>query len=550
MSLRERKVRIALLAVLLGLSQTALGGQVSTPRPSLAMVAGAVRGASGKPLAGATISLSGNGESKTTTTDAAGKFGFVSLPAGSYMVSVECPGFHSRSQSVALEAKQQMRLDFALTPSSATLPQSAASPSLGTMEFQDKPDFTVAGITDWTAAGGHGSDANLRASEALARDTRRMETEKAVGEPSMAQSGVSAESEGRLRAALANAPGSFSANHELGEFYFHSHRDREAVPLLDAAYRIEPGNFANAYDLARAYENSGELAQAREQVRRMLASGDGADLHRLLGDIDEQTKDPLAAVREYQRAAQMDSSEPNYFAWAEELLLHRAVQPAIEVFTKGASAYPSSERMLAGLGAALYAGGSYDAAAQQLCAASDLQPADPTPYIFLGKMEQAAPQPLPCVEEKLRRFLRDQPENAEANYDYAMALRKRERLSGETGSSQRIETMLEKALKIDPDFAQASLQLGILYSARRDFTKAVPAFKGALAADPNLAEAYFQLGQAYERTGNRAQAKQQLQAYERLRKTQAAAIEQQRREVQQFVVVLKGQPEISPKTEH
>jgi len=25
------------------------------------------------------------------------------------------------------------------------------------MEFQDKPNFTVAGITDWTAAGGHGA---------------------------------------------------------------------------------------------------------------------------------------------------------------------------------------------------------------------------------------------------------------------------------------------------------------------------------------------------------------------------------------------------------
>ncbi len=39
------------------------------------------------------------------------------------------------------------------------------------MEFADQPNFTVAGVTDWTAVGGHGSDASLRTSEALARET-------------------------------------------------------------------------------------------------------------------------------------------------------------------------------------------------------------------------------------------------------------------------------------------------------------------------------------------------------------------------------------------
>ena len=108
-----------------------------------------------------------------------------------------------------------------------------------------------------------------------------------------------------------------------------------------------------------------------------------------------------AAVHEYERAAQLDPSEQNYFAWATELLLHRAIQPAAEVFKKGAAAHPHSERMLAGLGAALYASGLYAQAAEQVCAASDLNPADVTPYLFLGKMVQASSQPLPCTEEKL-----------------------------------------------------------------------------------------------------------------------------------------------------
>jgi len=45
-------------------------------------------------------------------------------------------------------------------------------------------------------------------------------------------------------------------------------------------------------------------------------------------------------------------------------------------------------RMLAGLGAALYASGSYDEAARRLCDVSDLTPADSGPIFFLGKMEK------------------------------------------------------------------------------------------------------------------------------------------------------------------
>ena len=41
------------------------------------------------------------------------------------------------------------------------------------MEFADKPDFTIAGVTDWTAVGGHGSDSTLRTSEDLARETSK-----------------------------------------------------------------------------------------------------------------------------------------------------------------------------------------------------------------------------------------------------------------------------------------------------------------------------------------------------------------------------------------
>ena len=84
------------------------------------------------------------------------------------------------------------------------------------MEFADTPNFTVAGVTDWTAAGGHGSDTSLRTSESLTRETLELKAKTGEGKPAAATSG-SKETENKLRSELEKAPKDFEANHRLGE---------------------------------------------------------------------------------------------------------------------------------------------------------------------------------------------------------------------------------------------------------------------------------------------------------------------------------------------
>jgi tetratricopeptide (TPR) repeat protein len=199
--------------------------------------------------------------------------------------------------------------------------------------------------------------------------------------------------------------------------------------------------------------------------------------------------------------------------------------------------------MLAGLGAAVYASGLYPQAAEQLCAASDLKPDDSTPYLFLGKMVEAYAQPLPCSLEKLARFSHNHPENAFASYYYAVALRKGSAASG-TSASQ-VESLLKKSIVIDPNFAKAYLQLGIVYSATGETAKSIGAYQKSVNADPRLAEAHFRLGQTYKKLGESSKAAQEFQSYEQIQKQEAANIEKQRREIQQFVVVFKDQPQLS-----
>ncbi len=438
-----------------------------------------------------------------------------------------------------------MNIDLILeTPCNARIrpTQSSASASQA-LEFSDKPNFTIAGVTDWTAVGGHGSDSTLRTSEDLARETVTLKNEGSRDNgPHLFGGPGEKESESELRAALANAPGSFTENHRLGEFYLQAGRYRDALPLLQTAYRINPAMDGNAYDLALAYQGAGDIEQARDHVRKMLEREDTADLHRLAGELDEKIGDPLAAVREEQQAVRLDPSERNYFEWGSELLQHRAIWQAGEVFKKGATAYPKSSRMLTALGTALFAGGLYDEAAVQLCAASDLNLADSEPYIFMGKVEMASPAPLPCVKQKLARFVHDQPEDAVANYLYAMAILRRQEQGADASALHQAEVLLSKAVALDPKCVDAYLQLGILSASQREYQKAIGFYTKAIEVDPQLGEAHYRLGVAYDRTGEPANAKKEFLLHDEIEKQQAAEVERQRREIKQFLVVLQGQP--------
>jgi tetratricopeptide (TPR) repeat protein len=533
------------------------------PQQQEAQVEGAVWDTQGKPVAEATVLLQDASQSISarTQTDANGVFVFLSVRDGIYMVKVEKSGFRDAVEDsiklVGSETKHYELVLRSLTEASASS-TGTGSASSG-IELDDRPNFTVAGISDSTGSGGHGSETRMRTGEGLARETVNLGASK----PSEAATAATRAgeldpkaraSEDALLAAVRQSPRSFESNRLLGEFYFHSRRYRESISLLAAAYQINPGDYQNALDLALAYKAGGEFTRSREVANQMLVKDrnlspeDEAKLRRILGDLDEALGDPLGAVKEDERAATLDGSEENYFAWGAELLLHWAAVPASEVFSKGVHAHPDSARMMAGLGAALYTSGSVDEAAQRLCEASDLEPTNPAPYLFLGKIQEATSTPVPCAEQKLERFVHGQPDNALANYYYALALWRRSRGSEDSDTLQRAESLLTKACALDPKLDVAYLQLGNLHFARGEFQEAVGAYQKAIVANSVGAEAHYRLGLAYKKIADDAKAQSEFDEYKKLDKSETAAVERQRLELQQFVFVLNEKPTPAPST--
>jgi tetratricopeptide (TPR) repeat protein len=337
-------------------------------------------------------------------------------------------------------------------------------------------------------------------------------------------------------------PQSFDTNHNLGEFYVQSKKIADAVPFLERAERIDPSSYDNGYDLSLAYLVSGRLADARQQIQELLKQKNTAELHNLLGEVEEKDEKFVQAANEYELAAHADPSESNLFDWGSELLLHRTLGPAIEIFQDAAQRYPASQRLAIGLGMALYAHGNYDEAVKSLLRAADLNPSDPGCYLFLSRAYDSSPSQADDVIQRFRRFSELQPRNGQALYYYAMSLWKGKRAQDPTLDLHQIETLLKNSIELDPKLAESHLQLGNLYSDQSKYAEAIPEYVRALGLDPDLGDAHYRLGQAYVRTGQKGPAQEQLQIYQRLREQHLADLEKQRAEIRQFVYAAKDSP--------
>jgi tetratricopeptide (TPR) repeat protein len=508
-------------------------------------VTGSVRDGSGTPVAEASVRLQAQGGARAEErkTDTSGNFGFSGLPPGSYVLSASKGEQHSGEVTVNLARGNSIqRVDLTLTNSSNARSERNGQDSA--MEFSDAPNFTVSAVTDWTAAGGHGSDTTLRTSEALNRETLRLKPESTA---LPAGGRDSADKEKALRLEIEKSPGNARNYQALGRFYLEQERYADAVVSLTTANQIDPTNEAIEGDLVTALAHDGNPARAREHLSHLFSQSDKPRWHRLAGELDESSGDSLGAVREFERAAESDPSEENYFAWGSELLKHRAIWQAKDVFDSGVKAYPRSARMLTALGTALFAAALYDEAAQRLCEASDLIPNDPKPYLFMGKVELVAPNRLPCVENRLKRLVDTQPSNSLASFYYAMSYWKEHGRRTDAQSLKYVETYLKKAVDADRQCSSAYLQLGVLRASRGQYAEAAEFYRKAIDADPESTEAHYRLGVAYDRMGAKEKAAVEFSLHDEIEKREAALVEQQRKEVKQFVVQVNGNAQNGPK---
>jgi len=492
-------------------------------------VEGVVRDAGKRPLSDVKVSLDDQvqGRTQATQTDAAGHFRFNGVAASTYLLRARKPGYLDQTEGpFAAGPGETKTLNLAMAAEKSSAQEKSATQA---MEYSDEPQFTVAGLTDPSNVGGHGSNVTLPTKEALARETA-----------SLVASATALD-----KAATANAPGSasptvpavdFARNLKVGRELLKAGQAKASITYLERALQLKPMDYAAAYSLALASQKSGDTKRADELVQTLLAREDRAELHALLAEVRENEGFPVEAGREYQRAAELDPSEENLFAWGAELLLHHADAQASEVFAKGHRVYPNSVHILVGLGSAAYAQDLNEQAARWLLEAIALDPADPRPYQFLGKVQEVAKSEPQEWVDVFRRFVALRPDNAMSHYYYAVALEKQRR--GERGFAAR-ESELLKAISIDPRLGDAYLKLGLLQEEKGELAKTVASLQKAVEYTPLPDEAHLRLAQVYRRLGETEKARKESQLYEEVARQKKDKMERERKELGQFVFTEK-----------
>lgn len=352
--------------------------------------------------------------------------------------------------------------------------------------------------------------------------------------------------EKEFKKAVELEPTNFDTNHNLGELYVRGNKIAEAIPYLERAQRIDPSSYDNGYDLSLAYLVTGQLTAGRRQVQELLKQKSTAELHNLLGQIEEKDGQYVAAANEFEAAAHQDPSESNLFDWGSELLLHRTLDPAVEVFQQASRRYPESPRLTIGLGVALYSRGNYDDAVKSLLKGADLSPADARCYFFLSRAYDSSPNQAEEVIQRFRRFAELEPNNGRALYYYAMGLWKGRRAQDPDFDPKQIETLLKKSIALEPKLAEAHLQLANLYADQGQYAEAIPEYERAKEQNPDLADVYYRLGQAYVHTGHKDRAQEQFEVYQRIRAEHLADLDKQRAEIRQFVYAARDSSSAKP----
>ncbi len=341
-------------------------------------------------------------------------------------------------------------------------------------------------------------------------------------------------------------PESFDTNRNLGQYYIQAGKIAEAQPFLEHAQQIKPDSYENGYDLAMADLLLGRLSEARSVAQNVLKTRDTGELHNLLGQIDEKDGKFVAAANDFETAAHIDPTEDNLFDWGSEMLLHRTYEPAIAIFQHATVRFPKSPRLYIGLGLALYSRGKYDEAVRALLTAADLDPADPRCYVFLSKAYDSSPKQADDVIQSFRRYAEIRPNDARAQYYYAMSLWKGKRAGDTNVDLQTVQNLLQKSISLDDNLPEAHVQLGDLYASQHQYDKSIPEYVRALQLNPNLSDAHYRLGTDYVHIGQKEQAQREFAVYQKLRAEHLAESDKERAEVQQFVYSEKSDSSAKP----
>jgi tetratricopeptide (TPR) repeat protein len=344
-----------------------------------------------------------------------------------------------------------------------------------------------------------------------------------------------------FRSATRLAPEDFQSNYYLGQALAQAGEYRGAAQSLLRAHTLKPENADLTYDLALCYSKIRRYTESADLLERMPGVESSADAQALWGEVEEKRANYIAAANHLQLAAQLQPTEERVFDLGVEFLRHWTWDAAIAVLGRGVALFPNSLRMQAALGVAQYGKGDYNSAIDSFAHAVKASPNERQAELYFEFLGKSCSQSVAAELGECRRlaeYARLHPQNASAA-TYAAASMLRSEAKVDAAALDTAVALLQQALRLEPDLAEAHYQLAVALQLRQQWAQSIDECKRALRLQPGLGEAHYRLAQAYLRTGQRQMAQQEFELHRRAASQQQAQFETRYREVKQFLVTVQ-----------
>jgi tetratricopeptide (TPR) repeat protein len=337
---------------------------------------------------------------------------------------------------------------------------------------------------------------------------------------------------------------SASQNLALGLLFVSHEAFDQAIPRFEAALQLDPSNEVATLNLAVAEKSTGNSSAAIDQLRRAVASRPSATLYNTLGGMEEESGLYVEAVQSYQRAVELDPTrEQYYFDLGIEYLSHFTFGPAAEVYRVGTQKFPNSSRQFLGLGFSHYAVREYREAGDAFTTALEIDPDSPAVFrAWNSVLDSLAPKDWEELLPRLERLAAAHAQSAEVTFCYGAALFRSEFAKGQKAALDRPQALLEKAIRLRPDFPAAHLALGELYAAKKLNQRAVAEYLEVTREDPKSEVPHYRLGQLYRAMNKLESATAELAQYQELARLHQEELKRNRSTIQQFIIPQTDKP--------
>ena len=132
------------------------------------------------------------------------------------------------------------------------------------------------------------------------------------------------------------------------------------------------------------------------------------------------------------------------------------------------------------------------------------------------------------------------PQTAQAQYCYGVLLLRYGQANAQPENLRLAQPLLERAIELKPDFADAHLELGNLHVAQRENEKAVAEFSEVVRINPRSEMAHYRLGQTYRNLNQLDRAEKELAQYTELTRNRRELMARSRAAIKQFVLAQSG----------